>query len=269
MQFLWIDIYDGRYSEFLDLIKSPMKKTLVFTPNPEMLVRANSDVEFADILGKSDYNTPDANWLYVGSMMQERVGFLRACFVLIFAKKKLREQYGDLIKWSDLTRDLFAYTQEMGKRVLMIDNYRITTPTNPFEIEKMRIQSDLPSLLRTRFPSLDITLIFDWEKTPEQIAELIIENNISYVFSCIGMKIQEQRLIEIFAHLPSEQRVIWLGVGASIDFLLGLQKRAPIIFQSLGLEWLYRLVLQPRKRWRRIYTAVIEFPRMIKNTSPE
>ena len=267
MQFLWLDIYNGRYSVFLDLIKNPTTKTLVFTPNPEILVRANSDVEFLDILQKADYNTPDANWLYVGSMMQEGIGFLRACFVLIFAKKKLREQYGDLIKGSDLTRDLFAYAQETGKRVLMIDNYRITTPTNPFEIVKMRIQSDLPQLLKTRFPDLNITLIFDGEKTPEEIAELITGSNISYVFSCIGMKTQEKRLIEIFSYLPLEQRVVWLGVGASIDFLLGLQKRAPIIFQSLGLEWFYRLIIEPRKRWRRIYTAVVDFPTMIKNTS--
>jgi N-acetylglucosaminyldiphosphoundecaprenol N-acetyl-beta-D-mannosaminyltransferase len=151
----------------------------------------------------------------------------------------------------------------------MIDNYRITTPTNPFEVGKMRIQSDLPNLFKTRFPSLDVTLVFDWEKTPIEIAELIMANNITYVFSCIGMKTQEQRLIDIWSHLSVDQRVVWLWVGASIDFLLGLQRRAPVIFQSLGLEWLYRLMMEPRKRWRRIYAAVVEFPRMIKNTSPE
>lgn len=79
----------------------------------------------------------------------------------MFAKKKLRTKYGDLIKGSDLTHDLFAYALETRKRVLMIDNYRITTPTNPFEIDKMQIQSDLPNLLSARFPSLDVTLIFD------------------------------------------------------------------------------------------------------------
>ncbi len=267
MQFLWLDIYSGRYSEFFDTLKNPIKKTLIFTPNPEILVRAHSDVEFLDILKQATYNTPDANWLYVGSLMQEGTGFWYACLMLIFTKKKLQRDYGDLIKGSDLTRDLFVYAELSGKRVLMIDNYRITTPTNAFEIEKMRIQSDLPSLLRTRFPNLSITLIFDWEKTPDQIAELITASSISYVFSCIGMKTQEQRLIEIFAHLPLEQRVVGLGVGASIDFLLGLQKRAPIFFQKMGFEWLYRLMMEPRKRWRRIYTAVVEFPRMIQNTS--
>ncbi len=94
-------------------------------------------------------------------MIQEGIGFLRACVILMFAKKKLRAQYGDLIKGSDLTRDLFAYALESGKKILMIDNYRITTPTNPFEIEKMAIQSDMTRLLQTRFPDLAITLIFD------------------------------------------------------------------------------------------------------------
>lgn len=80
------------------------------------------------------------------------------------------------------------------------------------------------------------------------------------------MKKQEQRLLEIFSFLPETQKVVGLGVGASIDFLLGLQKRAPLIFQKLGLEWLYRLILEPRKRYKRIYMALVEFPRLIKNS---
>jgi hypothetical protein len=48
-------------------------------------------------------------------MIQEGIGFLRACAILIFAKNKLRAKYGDLIKGSDLTRDLFAYAEESGQ----------------------------------------------------------------------------------------------------------------------------------------------------------
>jgi UDP-N-acetyl-D-mannosaminuronic acid transferase (WecB/TagA/CpsF family) len=87
-------------------------------------------------------------------------------------------------------------------------------------MEKMQIQSDLPRLLQERFPTLAVTLLFDGEKPPTEIAEIIKTQDISYVFSCIGMKKQEQRLVEIFAHLPEEQGVAGLGVGASIDFLL-------------------------------------------------
>jgi exopolysaccharide biosynthesis WecB/TagA/CpsF family protein len=81
------------------------------------------------------------------------------------------------------------------------------------------------------------------------------------------MKVQEKLLIDIFFHLPEEQKVVGLGVGASIDFLLGLQKRAPMIFQKLGLEWFYRLITQPKIRAKRIWDALYHFPRLIKKSS--
>ncbi len=78
------------------------------------------------------------------------------------------------------------------------------------------------------------------------------------------MKIQEERLKKVFDFLPKNQAVVGLGVGASIDFLLGLQKRAPKIWRDSGLEWLYRLITQPKIRYKRIKTALIDFPRLVK-----
>jgi N-acetylglucosaminyldiphosphoundecaprenol N-acetyl-beta-D-mannosaminyltransferase len=148
----------------------------------------------------------------------------------------------------------------------MIDNYLITEPQNPFEVEKKSVQLKLRELFRERYPDLDITVVFDGGQSPEQLAALIQEQDISYAFSCIGMCKQEQRLIEIWAHLPNSLPVVGLGVGSSFDYLLGLQKRAPIFVQKLGLEWLYRLALSPRARWHRIVDAFYRFPRMIQDT---
>lgn len=115
-----------------------------------------------------------------------------------------------------------------------------------------------------KYPNNEFFVLFDGEQNPEQIAEIIQQENIDFVFSCIGMKVQEQRLCEIFEYLPTDFPVVGLGVGASIDFLLGLQKRAPNFFQNLGLEWLYRLITQPKIRAKRIKTALIDFPRLVK-----
>jgi len=41
-----------------------------------------------------------------------------------------------------------------------------------------------------------------------------------------------------------------MGVGGSFDFVVGTQQRAPLGVQRMGLEWLYRLLREPR-RWRR------------------
>lgn len=266
MNFLWLPIINSQYSDFLERIENPTKKTLVFTPNPEILVRANWDEEFLEILGRADFLTPDANGLYTASLIQEGSSLFSAFFQTLFQKKELREKYGELIQWSNLTRDLVDFSIREKKNIMMIDNYRITNPENEFEKKKMEIQSRLPELFIERFPYLSIHIVFDGEKTPLELAEIVQTQNISYIFSCIGMKTQEKRLIEIFDVLPEDQKVVGLGVGSSFDYLLGLQVRAPLFFQKLGLEWLYRLMLDPRKRWRRIYTAVVEFPRMIIKT---
>jgi N-acetylglucosaminyldiphosphoundecaprenol N-acetyl-beta-D-mannosaminyltransferase len=44
---------------------------------------------------------------------------------------------------------------------------------------------------------------------------------------------------------------VLVGVGAAFDFHAGLVSQAPVWMQSVGLEWVYRLVQEPRRLWRR------------------
>lgn len=55
---------------------------------------------------------------------------------------------------------------------------------------------------------------------------------------------------------------IFVGVGGTFDFLTGNIKRAPRFLQKLGLEWLFRLFIQP-KRIKRIFKAVVHFSYLI------
>jgi N-acetylglucosaminyldiphosphoundecaprenol N-acetyl-beta-D-mannosaminyltransferase len=50
-----------------------------------------------------------------------------------------------------------------------------------------------------------------------------------------------------------------MGVGGSFDVLAGFIKRAPRGVQALGLEWLWRLLIEPRKLWKRYLTTNSEF----------
>ena len=50
-----------------------------------------------------------------------------------------------------------------------------------------------------------------------------------------------------------------MGVGGAFDFLTGKLPRAPRVFQYIGLEWLWRFLLQP-SRFRRIWNAIVMFP---------
>ena len=76
------------------------------------------------------------------------------------------------------------------------------------------------------------------------------------LFVALGAPKQEIWIYENLKKMPSVK--LAMGVGGSFDFISGRIKRAPLIFQRLGLEWLWRLILEPR-RIKRIYNATAKF----------
>lgn len=67
---------------------------------------------------------------------------------------------------------------------------------------------------------------------------------------------------------PQLEAPILLGVGAAFDFHAGLIPRAPRWMQRSGFEWLYRLVHEPRRLWRRYLVGIPEFIWQILRTPP-
>lgn len=60
-------------------------------------------------------------------------------------------------------------------------------------------------------------------------------------------------------HRERLQVPVIIGVGGSFDVLAGVVTRAPVAVQSIGLEWAWRLVMEPRKLWKRYLTTNTEF----------
>lgn len=85
----------------------------------------------------------------------------------------------------------------------------------------------------------------------------IDEKNPDIIFVGLGCPDQEY-WIKKNIKLYKNCRII-MTVGGGIDFLTGKQKRAPAMLQKIGLEWLWRLIKQPR-RFGRIMNAVFLFP---------
>ena len=52
---------------------------------------------------------------------------------------------------------------------------------------------------------------------------------------------------------------VMIGVGGTLDFIAGTTKRAPMWMQRLGLEWMFRLMLEPRRLWRRYVVDLLVF----------
>lgn len=59
---------------------------------------------------------------------------------------------------------------------------------------------------------------------------------------------------------PRLKKGVMLGVGATIDFLAGKQVRAPVIMQKLGMEWVFRLAMEPKRMYKRYWRDLMFFP---------
>jgi N-acetylglucosaminyldiphosphoundecaprenol N-acetyl-beta-D-mannosaminyltransferase len=80
------------------------------------------------------------------------------------------------------------------------------------------------------------------------IAELIKQSSTDLLFVAMGSPAQERW---ITSNLEATGARFALGVGGSFDHVTGLARRAPGWMQRSGLEWLYRLIREPRRLWRR------------------
>jgi N-acetylglucosaminyldiphosphoundecaprenol N-acetyl-beta-D-mannosaminyltransferase len=114
------------------------------------------------------------------------------------------------------------------------------------------VLDDLAASLTTRYPGLRIA--YRWSPpfrpltTEEEarVADDLVRSGTRVLFVGLGTPKQERWMAD-HKGLP----MVMLGVGAAFDFLSGRKRQAPRALQGLGLEWLYRLVHEPRRLWRR------------------
>ena len=199
----------------------------IFTPNPEMVVKAQKDEYFKQVLNTGDLNLCDG------------VG------IQIFTKIKR-------IPGVDFMAALCQLASEQGRGVYLLGSGSDEVVGGAFqELEK-------------KYPNL---MISGYNKGPEinenpackfdgPIFEQINQSGAQILFVAFGMGKQEKWIYENLSKIPNVK--IAMGIGGSFDFISGKIKRAPLFMRQLGLEWLYRLIQQP-SRIKRIFNATIRF----------
>jgi exopolysaccharide biosynthesis WecB/TagA/CpsF family protein len=112
---------------------------------------------------------------------------------------------------------------------------------------------------RAQYPGLEIVGIRDGYFGPDDhvgIVEEIRASGAHMLF--VGMPTPFKE-IWCERHRQRLQVPVIVGVGGSFDVLAGFIKRAPRWLQRLGLEWFWRLLMEPRKLWKRYLTTNSEF----------
>jgi len=112
------------------------------------------------------------------------------------------------------------------------------------------VAADAAAILEVRYPGLIVAGTRDGFFTGEEIPSIVDAIRASgarLLFVGLGSPRQEMWLA---AHLRETVCPVGIGVGGSFDVVSGRVKRAPLVWRRLGLEWLYRLIREPR-RFRR------------------
>jgi N-acetylglucosaminyldiphosphoundecaprenol N-acetyl-beta-D-mannosaminyltransferase len=130
----------------------------------------------------------------------------------------------------------------------------------------------LQERLQTQFPGLRIAGAYSppfrplTEAEDAAVVDQINRSGAGVVWVSLGCPKQELWMAE---HRSRIQAVM-VGVGAAFDYHAGTLRRAPVWMQHSGLEWLYRLVSEPRRLWRRyLVTNTLFVVRAVKQLALE
>ncbi|MDA1209359.1 MAG: WecB/TagA/CpsF family glycosyltransferase [bacterium] len=202
----------------------------IMTPNSEMLVAAKKDVEFHSILNTTSLNIPDS------------IG-------LVWMARLMGQKLPERVTGVDTVTRLCSQLDERHPVFLLGGGSGVGRGAS--------------EVLLARNPDLRIAGTFAGsprDEDSEAIIAIINKAEPHLLLVAYGSPAQDKWIAKHIKSMPSVR--VAMGVGGTFDFLAGNTKRAPVLFQKLGLEWLWRLVLQP-SRIGRIFTAVVVFPFMV------
>ncbi len=217
LNILGVGVTTCNIKEATDFLKSALsedKMTKVYTPNSEIILYAYKNKDYADVLNRGDLITADG------------IG-------VVYASKILAHPLSERVGGFDLANELLRECAPEKKTLYLFGG-------------KPGIAEMASEKICALYPGIEIVGTsdgyFDEEKEKAIIAD-INEKSPDILFVCLGFPKQE---MWIDAH-PDLNAKIAMGIGGSLDVFAGVVKRAPRIFQKLGLEWFYRLIKQPSR----------------------
>ena len=136
----------------------------------------------------------------------------------------------------------------------IVRDFLSSQPSRPYLVGVVGPTAEQVDLLAERFPAWRFLhyptpmMAIDSPAFDRAVDEALV-GEWDFLMICIGFPKQEA----FAAALRQRGRKYGTAmcVGASVDFLVGTQKRAPVAMQRARLEWLHRLLSNPRRLWRR------------------
>lgn len=202
------------------------------TANPEILLEAKRDSDYRSVIRKATFRLVDG------------FGLELAC--------RAKGENVTRVAGVELSERLLQLADEQGWRVGLIGSSAVV-------IEKALagIRSAYPNAVFVGEAGGMVNERGNGDLANEEAAMRLSQVDPHLVLVAFGHPKQEFWIERHLGDYPSLKAIV--GVGGTFDYWAGTAKRAPQWMRTLGLEWLWRVILEP-KRLKRIVNAVIVFP---------
>ncbi len=232
---LGVKIDSTQRDELLKEIEFKVTKKICFyivTPNPEIILQAQSYPDLLKALNSADFAIPDG----VGLRLVER---------------SLK-----IIKGRDMMVDLFKLAEEKKLKVYLLGSTRKVMERALYKLKrefpKLKVKGNSgPSLDKNANPVLEVDT-----NLQSEIVDEVNSFKPDLLFVAFGAPKQEKWICK----WRDKMNVTGImAVGGGFDYYAGEVKGVPKLFAGFGFEWLWRLIQEP-KRVRRIFNATVIFP---------
>jgi N-acetylglucosaminyldiphosphoundecaprenol N-acetyl-beta-D-mannosaminyltransferase len=216
----------GSYLNFIDrIMEFSLKKqsSYVCLANVHMTIEAYRDLNFSEIVNNADIITPDG-------------------MPIAKAMKLLYGIQQDRVAGMDLLPDLLKKAEEENLGVFFYGG------TNEMlKKTKEHVQKTYPNIRKQSYYSPPFRSLTSEEEI--SVIQQINNSESHIVFVALGCPKQEKWM----ATMKGKINACMLGIGGALPVMIGMQKRAPQWMQKLSLEWLYRLIQEPKRLFKRYF----------------
>lgn len=229
------------------------QKTFIITPYSEFLYRSLRDQSLLDIFNQADFALPDGIGIFWAKrfldlpltvrnywlkILQASWQMKYSLAAILFYPKWIKSAFPEKIPGADLIWDLAELAAKNNLSIFLLGGF-----------------GDTPKLvadkLISRYPNLKILKFSNKHPGDPSTIEDINNAKPNVLLVAYGPVKQEKWIAE---NLPKLNARLAIGLGGTFDYIAGKKSNPPKSIRSFGLEWLYRLLTQPR-RLKRILNA--------------
>lgn len=246
-----LPFFSGSIEDVVAFIYKKMDErelVVVATPNPEQIVQSES-TDLKKSWQAFNLFIPDGNGI-------------------VWASRKLGKALKGRVAGVDVVETLVKNLNERKETALIIggEGYehgqRSASGGQGLKVTVISHPERVPTVVGTTRDPLQLENV-SWfsgfnKNSPEHSAKVlawIMKNKPTYVFVALGAPHQERWVAEHRDELEKESVKVVMVVGGAFDMIFGKVPRAPAILRQLGIEWLWRLVLEPSRLGRQLQGA--------------